>query len=113
MTEEHGDNLLISNFDNRTVVDENSNFVSVVHIQERYSYVAIAGGYSETVLAQGNRDLVRSAVANALDYAREHSLNVQINNPHVWEDILSGALDVSGLKIRKGAIGRYALLEEP
>ena len=27
---EHGDNLIITNFNNRTIVDENSNFVSVV-----------------------------------------------------------------------------------
>ena len=100
--ERESDNLLISNFDNRTVVDENGNFISVVHIQERYRYVGIAEGYSETVIAQGNRERVRAAIAKALDYAREHQLRVQVNNPHVCDDIEAGLLDVSGLHVVDG-----------
>jgi len=94
-----GDNLLVTNFDNRTIVDENSNFVSAVHLQERYSYSLVEGGYNETVIVEGNRDRLRAAVARALDYAREHGLRVQVNNPHVREDIEAGVLDVSGLRI--------------
>lgn len=96
---EHGDNLIITNFDNRTIVDENSNFVSVVRIQERYHYTTIRGGYNERFIVEGNRERLRMAVTQGLDYARKHALTVQVNNPHVKEDILNGIHDVSGLLI--------------
>ncbi len=94
-----GDNLLITNFDNRTILDENSNFVSVIHIRERHSYTAIDGGYDETVVVEGNRERLREGVRRALNYAREHGLRVQCNNPHVREDIKSGILDAAGLLV--------------
>jgi hypothetical protein len=100
--ERESDNLLISNFDNRTCTDDYGDLVSVVHIRERYSYSPIDGGYSETVVVQGSRPTLRAAVARALDYAREHGLKVQANNPHVREDIEAGLLDVSGLHVVDG-----------
>jgi hypothetical protein len=104
-----GDNILISNYDRyATRGDE---FVAVVYIKERYSYTEV-DGYRDVVEVQGNRAALRRAVTTALDYAREHGLNVQVNNRHVWEDMTAGVLDVSGLKIRNGAIGPYAPLEE-
>jgi putative transposon-encoded protein len=103
-----GDNLLVTNFDNQTVVDENSNFVSVVHLLERHSYTPIEGGYNETVIVEGDRERLREAVRRALDYAREHRLRVQVNNPYVRADIEAGLLDVSGLRI-VGAPDQYTI----
>lgn len=94
---QQGNNLLISNFD-RTY-ERGREMIAVVYITERYNYTPVEGGYYETVVAEGNRERVRAAVARALDYAREHSLRVQVNNPHVREDIAAGRLDVSGLEV--------------
>ena len=113
---QEGDNLLISNFDrNYTLGDE---FVSVVRIQERYGYTPVDGyrkivalqnecvpteyGYRKTVIVQGDRERLREAVREALDYARTRNLRVQVNNKMVRDDIRAGILDVQGLVVIYG-----------
>jgi len=114
---QEGDNLLITNFDrNYTLGDE---FISVVHIQERYGYTPVncgyrkmlalgtecvptEYGYRKTVIVQGDRERLREAVREALDYARQHNLRVQVNNKMVRDDIRSGVFDVDGLVVIYG-----------
>jgi len=97
--EERGDNLLISNYDRWCTIGDRC--VAVVYIYERYNYTRLAPGYgySETVVVQGDRERLREAVRRALDYAREHKLMVQVNNPHVQEDIEAGILDTTGIAV--------------
>lgn len=97
MEHPQGNNILISNFDRYH--EHGHEFEAVVHITERYNYTPV-DGYRETVLAQGDRERVRAAVARALDYARLHALPVQVNNPHVLEDIAAGVYDLTGITIR-------------
>jgi hypothetical protein len=95
-----GDNLLVTDFDrHHTVGDE---FVAVVRVRERQGYTPTDGGYSETVVVQGNREALREAVRRALDYARDRGLRVCINNRQVREDIEAGVLDTTGLKVVYG-----------
>ena len=97
--EERGDNILISNYDRW--YDVGTHCVAAVYIQERYSYTPLdyGHGYRETVIVEGNRDRLREAVRRALEYARLHNLRVQVNNPHVQEDIEAGILDTTGLVV--------------
>lgn len=92
-----GNNLLVSNFDRYHA--NGHELEAVVYIQERYNYTPTQGGYNETVIAQGDRERVRAAVARALDYARLHSLPVQVNNPHVLADIAAGVYNTTGIRI--------------
>ena len=95
-----GDNLLVTDFDRRyTMGDE---FVAVVRVRERCGYTPTDGGYSETVVVQGNREALREAVRRGLDYARQHGLRVCVNNRHVREDIKAGILDAGGLEVTYG-----------
>lgn len=114
---QEGDNLLITNFDRYyTLGDE---FVSVVRIQERYGYTPVdcgyrrvvplqnefvptEYGYRKTVIVQGDRERLREAVREALDYARTRNLRVQVNNKMVRDDIRAGILDVQGLVVIYG-----------
>ena len=96
-----GNNLLISNFDRYH--EHGRELEAVVYITERYCYTPISDGYRETVRAQGDRERVRAAVARALDYARQNHLPVQVNNPHVKEDIAAGNVyDLTGIEIMDG-----------
>jgi hypothetical protein len=95
--ETQGNNLLISNFDRYH--EHGRDFEAVVYITERYNYTPVPGGYNETVIAQGDRERVREGVRRALDYARLHALPVQVNNPHVLEDITAGVYDLTGIVI--------------
>jgi len=98
---EHGDNLLVSNFDRYAT--EGNEFIAVVYITERDRYTAIPGGYHERVIVQGDRDALRQAVREAFDYARRAGiLRVQVNNPHVLDDLEAGILDAAGLDIVPG-----------
>ena len=93
-------NLLISRPDNRTYVDENGNFRPAFHIIERDSYTPIEDGYQDTVFVREMDEAgILERVQAAIDYAREHGLRVQCNNPHVREDIESGILDAAGLLV--------------
>jgi len=95
-----GDNILITDFDRRyTMGDE---FVAVVRVRERCGYTPTDGGYSETVVVQGNREALREAVRRALDYARDRGLRVCVNNRHVREDIEAGVIDTTGLEVVYG-----------
>ena len=95
-----GDNILITDFDRRyTMGDE---FVAVVRVRERCGYTPTDGGYSETVVVQGNREALREAVRRVLDYARDRGLRVCINNRHVREDIEAGVLDATGINVVYG-----------
>ena len=95
-----GDNILITDFDRRyTMGDE---FVAAVRVRERYGYTPTDGGYSETVVVQGNREALREAVRRALDYARDRGLRVCVNNRHVREDIEAGVIDTTGLEVVYG-----------
>lgn len=96
-TSDKGNNILISNFDRYH--EHGHELEAVVYITERYSFTPVSGGYHETVLAQGDRERVREAVTRALDYARSHTLQVQVNNPHVLEDIAAGRYDLTGLTV--------------
>jgi len=114
---QEGDNLLITNFDrNYTFGDE---FISVVRIQERYGYMPVdcgyrkivalqnecvptEYGYRKTVIVQGDRERLREAVREALDYARTRNLRVQVNNRVVRDDIRAGVFDVDGLVVIYG-----------
>lgn len=96
-----GNNLLISRFDRYH--ENGRELEAVVYITERYRYTPIPDGYRETVRAQGDRERVRSAVARALDYARQNHLPVQVNNPHVKDDIAAGNVyDLTGIEITDG-----------
>jgi hypothetical protein len=92
-----GNNLLISNFDRQH--PSGHELVAVVYITERFNSTPEPGGYHETVLAQGDRERVREAVTRALDYARDHGLPVQVNNPHVMDDIHTGFYNLTGIAI--------------
>jgi hypothetical protein len=96
-----GDNILITDFDRRyTMGDE---FVAVVRVRERHGYMPTDGGYSETVVVQGNREALREAVRRALDYARDRGIRrVCINNRHVREDIEAGVIDTTDLEVVYG-----------
>jgi hypothetical protein len=95
-----GDNLLVTDFDRHyTMGDE---FVAVVRVRERCGYTPTDGGYSETVVVQGNREALREAVRRALDYARDRGLRVCVNNRHVREDIEAGVIDTTGLEVVYG-----------
>lgn len=96
-----GNNILVSNFDRYHA--NGRDLEAVVYITERYRYTPIPDGYSETVLAQGDRERVRAAVTRALDYARLHSLPVQVNNPHVRDDIAAGNVyNLDGIDLMDG-----------
>jgi hypothetical protein len=97
VSETLGNNLLISNFDRYA---GGPDFVAVVYITERYNYTPEPEGYRETVVAQGDRERVREGVRRALDYARLHALPVQVNNPHVLDDITAGVYNLTGITIR-------------
>jgi hypothetical protein len=60
------------------------------------------GGYSETVVVQGNREALREAVRHACDYARDRGLRVCVNNRQVREDIEAGVIDTTGLEVVYG-----------
>ncbi len=95
-----GDNILVTDFDRHyTMGDE---FVAVVRVRERHGYTPTDGGYSETVVVQGNREALREAVRRALDYARDRDLRVCVNNRQVREDIEAGVLDTTGLEVVYG-----------
>ena len=95
-----GDNLLVTDFDRHyTMGDE---FVAVVRVRERQGYTPTDGGYSETVVVQGNREALREAVRRALDYARDRDLRVCVNNRQVREDIEAGVLDTTGINVVYG-----------
>jgi len=96
-----GDNLLVTDFDRHyTLGDE---FVAVVRVIERCRYTPTDGGYSETVVVQGNREALREAVRHALDYARDLGLRVLcVNNRHVREDIEAGVIDTTDLEVVYG-----------
>lgn len=83
MTEGHGDNLLISNFDNRTRVDISGDFVSAFYITERYRYMPMESGYDVTVDSGIDICSFIQVIQQALSYARLHGMKVQINNPKV------------------------------
>lgn len=108
---EHGDNLLVSNFDRYAT--EGNEFVAAVYIDERDSYTATREGYHRRIVVQGDRDKLRQAVREAFDYARRTGIRrVQVNNPHVIEDIDAGILESDDLEIvdRNGnTIGRCAI----
>ena len=96
-----GDNILITDFDRRyTMGDE---FVAVVRVRERHGYTPTDGGYSETVVVQGNREALREAVRRALDYARDRGIRrVCVNNRQVREDIEAGVIDTTDLEVVYG-----------
>jgi len=96
-----GDNILVTDFDRHyTMGDE---FVAVVRVRERYGYTPTDGGYSETVVVQGDRAKLREAVRRALDYARDRGLRrVCINNRQVREDIEAGVIDTTDLEVVYG-----------
>jgi len=101
MADERGDNLLISNFDRYAT--EGHEFVAAVYIDERDSYTATREGYHRRIVVQGDRDKLRQAVREAFDYARRTGIRrVQVNNPHVREDIKAGILDAGGLEVTYG-----------
>jgi hypothetical protein len=61
------------------------------------------GGYSETVVVQGNREALREAVRRALDYARDRGIRrVCVNNRHVREDVEAGVIDTTDLEVVYG-----------
>ena len=96
-----GNNLLISRFDRYH--ENGRELEAVVYITERYRYTPIPDGYRETVRAQGDRERVRSAVTRALEYARRKGIPIQVNNPHVREDIAAGTVyDLTGIAIMDG-----------
>ena len=111
MVDERGDNLLISNFDRYAT--EGHEFVAAVYIDERDSYTATREGYHRRIVVQGDRDKLRQAVREAFDYARRTGIGrVQVNNPHVLEDLETGILDAGDLEIvdRNGnVIGRRVI----
>jgi len=91
-------NLLISNFDCK--IECGRCYVAGVRIVERYNYTPVEGGYRELIIVEvADIERLRAGVTRGLDYAREHGLTVQCNNPCVREDIENGILDVSGLLI--------------
>jgi len=100
-TPQRGDNILITDFDRHyTMGDE---FVAVVRVRERHGYMPTDGGYSETVVVQGNREALREAVRRALDYARDRGIRrVCVNNRQVREDIEAGVIDTTDLEVVYG-----------
>ncbi|HQD24856.1 MAG TPA: hypothetical protein PLU40_07565 [Methanoculleus sp.] len=93
-----GDNLLVSNFDRYAT--EGNEFVAAVYIDERDSYTATPEGYHRRIVVQGDREALRSAVREAFDYARRTGIRrVQVNNPHVLEDLETGILESGDLEI--------------
>ena len=91
-----GDNLLISNFDRWC--SQGDRCVSVVYIRERCGYTPVDGGYSKRVVVEGDRERLRDAAREAFEYARQRGIGVQVNNPHVREDIEAGSIDVTGVQ---------------
>jgi len=92
-----GDNLLISNFDRWC--SQGDRCVSVVYIQERCGYTPVDGGYSKRVVVEGDRERLRDAAGEVFEYARHRGIPVQVNNPHVLEDLETGILESGDLEI--------------
>ncbi len=92
-----GDNLLITDYDRYH--EQGNDLVAAVRIVERYSYSPVEDGYRERVVVEGDHERLVRAVERGLNFAREHNLRVQVNNPRIGRDIREGRIDVSGLDV--------------
>ena len=62
------------------------------------SFRYVAGGYNKIV--ECDRAGMRMVVQDAIEYAREHGLPLQVYSRHVRADIEAGFIDASGIDVQ-------------
>ncbi len=92
-----GDNLLVGGYDLGTFRHVDGGGVAVIHILETVGSVPVPGGYSRIV--ECDRAGMRKVVQEAIEYAREHGLRMQIYSRHVRADIEAGFIDARGISV--------------
>ena len=93
-----GDNLVIGGYDLPSFRYVAGGGVATIHILEMAGSVPVAGGYNKIV--ECDRAGMRMVVQDAIEYAREHGLPLQIYSRHVRADIEAGFIDASGIDVQ-------------
>ena len=91
-----GDSLVIGGYDLDTFRHVAGGGVATIHILEMAGSVP-AGGYNKIV--ECDRAGMRMVVQDAIEYAREHGLTLQVYSRHVRADIEAGFIDASGISV--------------
>jgi len=71
--------------------------IVILHIFETRGDVP-DGGYNRRV--ECDREGLREVAQEAIDYARQHNLTLQVYDPHVWQDIEDGILGAEDLDVK-------------
>lgn len=93
-----GDNLVIGGYDLPSFRYVAGGGVATIHILEMAGSVPVAGGYNKIV--ECDRAGMRVVVQEAIEYAREHGLTLQVYSRHVRADIEAGFIDASGIDVQ-------------
>lgn len=92
-----GDSLVIGGYDLPSFRYVAGGGVAIIHILETAGSVPVAGGYNKIV--ECDRAGMRVVVQEAIEYAREHGLRMQIYSRHVRADIEAGFIDARGISV--------------
>ena len=92
-----GDNLVIGGYDLPSFRYVAGGGVATIHILEMAGSVPVAGGYNKIV--ECDRAGMRMVVQEAIEYAREHGLTLQVYSRHVRADIEAGFIDARGISV--------------
>ena len=92
-----GDSLLVSRYNLGPFRYVDGEGVAVIHILETAGSVPVTGGYNRFV--ECDRAGRRKVVQEAIEYAREHGLRMQIYSRHVRADIEAGFIDAHGISV--------------
>lgn len=93
-----GDSLVVGGYDLDTFRHVAGGGVAIIRIMETAGSVPVAGGYNKIV--ECDRAGMRKVVQEAIEYAREHGLPLQVYSRHVRADIEAGFIDARGISVR-------------
>ncbi len=93
-----GDSLVVGGYDLDTFRHVAGGGVAIIHILETAGSVPVTGGYHKIV--ECDRAGMRVVVQEAIEYAREHGLTLQVYSRHVRADIEAGFIDASGIDVQ-------------
>jgi len=93
-----GDSLVIGGYDLPSFRYVAGRGVAIIHILETAGSVPVTGGYHKIV--ECDRAGMRVVVQEAIEYAREHGLTLQVYSRHVRADIEAGFIDASGIDVQ-------------
>ena len=92
-----GDSLVIGGYDLDTFRHVAGGGVAIIHILETAGSVPVTRGYNKIV--ECDRAGMRTVVQEAIEYAREHGLTLQVYSRHVRADIEAGFIDARGISV--------------